>query len=376
MNVVSEAIREKVRLHLRSTTAHLIETATQSGDVPIALAKRPEVVLNLLEKCQRLDEAESYIQLLQAFGEKLYAGSHVEIVARYLDYALEKFSLTDEQRIELACQYALILVRATQVDVAEQLLQASRHATTSPVSKARWHNRMGVIKSLQAEYESAYRHYKRAASLAQQLDEPKLLAAVWNNLADWAHGQYRFEEALHYNQKELELAEKHQLLDYIASATTSVAGHLNELGRFEEAELHFNRAYPLYEQLDDLAGLTRNTSNHAYLHLRRKDPDAAKHRAQQALRLSYELGDLFWTAMARHNLGYACVLAAEYEAALSHLTEALEQRLLLNQPLYVQTTREVIEQLRKGVANHPALEHAQRTEWLASCDTLLDKAAQ
>lgn len=336
-------------------------------DLTISPVSHKETVLTLLSRCQALDEMESYVSLLEAFGAGLQKNSHMGLLDHHLETGLALSTLSNAQRVELASLRIRLLVQRGDHHLAQQVLESAWPSADTPQLRAELYNREGVLREVQGDYWASQQRHEQALQLAQPHGELALVAVIYNNLGNWAYKQDRYEEAIDYYMNALEAAEQIDNPGYSAPPEGGLGMTLDELGEYEEARQYHVAARGHYEQAGNMLGLVRTDLNMSYAALEQGNVAEAKELAGRALRLAQQLGDLHREASAWHNLGRAYHLEKNYEAAVECLLKALEKRRWLGEALYEQGTLKRIKEVAEALAEDERLEPERRDYLLRQC---------
>lgn len=368
-------VRQRLLRMTRRYTEHLIAASTDSAAASISPASQLDVVLGLLHKCQALDDSESYLRLLQHFGVLLERSARLDQLDQHLASALAEADLTPAQRVQVASMRVRLLTQLGQREAAQAVLAATWPVVAEfPHLQTELLIREGVLAVTFGDYPAGRQAYERGLALALQQHDAARATIIYNYLGNMLYALDHYEEALSLYQKALEVA--HELPDRVhcARAEGGLAMTLDELGRYEEAEEHYRAAQDAAEEAGDLFSILSvelNFSYHASLQGRYAE---ARNRASRALSLAQQLGDLHRQATAQHRLGRICLETGEYEDALAHLAQALQRRLWLGKPLFIQTTSDVIQQLVQSVESDRTLPPETRQRLLRECQEILEAA--
>lgn len=330
------------------------------------------LVLNFLEKCQRLSDSALHARLLEQFGAALQQSTHLDVLGRHLSVALTYPDLSNTQRVRLGCLHVRLLGHRGEVEQAAQVLEATWPAADSHLLQAELYNRLGVLLEIKEEYEASQQAYWQALALAEAEHDLRLLAFVYNNLGNCAYAQDRYEEAVSYFQQAIDVAQEIER-SYLAPAEGGMAMTLGEMQRYEEAEYYHQLAHQHYEEAADRVGVLRVALNRCYLARVQKDLEAAKRFASFALVEAKRLGDWQREATALHNLGYVQLQEGEYEAACEHLIQAFDKRRWLGKALYERTSEELIQTMIERVKADSQLNEDLRSPLLQRLSSALGR---
>ncbi|MDQ4077690.1 MAG: tetratricopeptide repeat protein, partial [Chloroflexota bacterium] len=362
-----------LRRTVRRYVDRLIGAGADSATLPVSVAPQAGLVPHLLARCQALGCAESYLQLLHHFAPFLERHIPLGQLDQYVATALTYDGLSAEQRVAFASLRLRLLTQLGEHERAQAVLDETwADAQVDPHLLAELYIRQGVLSVSFGDYVAGEQAYEQGLALAQAHGDLARMSIIFNNRGNMAYALDRYTEAVDYYRQALEVAELLPDPIHRARAEGGLAMTLDELGRYQEAEQHYHAARQAAEAATDhysLLSIELNMSHHAFLI---EHYEEAKKRAGNALTLARRLGDWTRAGFALHNLGQACLGAGEYENASVHLRRALEQRLLLEKPLYIQTTVDVIKQLLDTVHADPTLDPSMRERIRQQCRQALE----
>ncbi len=370
---MADTANRRILLHqLRRFADHLIASAADPNAPTLSTERPSETLLTLLDRSLALDDLDTYVRLLARFGESLFYGDSINVLDRHLVRVLAQPALLNAQRVSLTSLRILLLIQVSKPDEAFAALEAGWDAADTPLLQAEMIKCQGLLLTIfKRDFIEGKAAYDRALELAMRAEDDQLIAAIRNNLGDWAYLQERYADALDLYHAALEASYSVADRSYQASAEAGIAVSLTDLEQYEEAKVFHQRARAHFKEAGERRGIVRTNLNESYLATLMGDGEEGKLRADEALRLARELGDAQRVAFAKHNLGHACLVAREYEAASIHLQEALAQRLLLNKRIYIEKTLEILDQLRQAVEQDDTLEPVTRATILQACQEAL-----
>ncbi|HBY92639.1 MAG TPA: hypothetical protein DEP84_01540 [Chloroflexi bacterium] len=367
--------RRRLRQTLRAYTNHLIATPRNARAAPVSPAAEVEVVLNLLHKCQALDEGASFVRLLQHFGVLLGRSGPLDQLDQHLAAALARDDLSPDQRVQLASLSIRLLIDLGNRERAQAVLAATWPVAEGfPHLQVELYFRQGLLAATFGDYTAGREAYEAGLTLALANRDSERSSILYHNLGNMLYALDEYAEALAYYARALEVGQELPDPIHRARAENGLAMTLDELGRYREAAQHYDTARRWAEQAGDLfilVSVDLNLSYHAILQGRYVE---VKRPASRALALARRLGDLHRQATASHNLGRACLGLGEYEDAWAHLSQALEKRLLLRKPLFIQTTAAVIAELAHVLRTDTTLAPTTRERLRQACQEALETA--
>lgn len=372
-----EATRARLRPILRRLAEYLVTSYRPPIQVSLSPASPTAVILSLLDKAEALNEDSVMVRLLLRFASTLERSIPINQLDGYLDAALSMSSLSPEQFVELASVRIRLLTQSGDRDTAQAVLEHSwRVADASAHLHAELYIRQGLLAVSFGDFTAGAQAYQRGWELAKAHNDKARMSIIYNNLGNRAYALDQYYEALAYYEQALAVAQELPDPVHRTRAEGGMAMTLDELGRYGEAEYYYHIARKSAEQSNDLFSLLSielNLSYHAILQRHFADAIAP---AGRALMLARELGDWDREAFALHNLGQACLGKGDYEAAVVHLIHALERRVGIGKPLFIQTTRDAIEQLCEAIDTELSLDPLIQAHLLQQCQRALEAAGQ
>ncbi len=360
------AIRTLMR-QIRHYADQLIAAQSDSSIESPSIANQTRTVLTYLDRCQKLNDAETFLRLMFCFGNTLLVSSNQEVFDQLLTAALSQPNLPDEEHIRLASTMILLLIERGELGRGQQVLDTARVAATTPTLQAEWWNRQGNLLAFSKQFTKGEEAYLKALALAEQADKPRLVFAINNNLGDMAYMEDRLNEALPFYMQALQVAEELNDLEYMAAAEMGLGMTHGDLRQFDQALLYNERARQHAEAAGDMVGLLRCYNNFAYVATLMKEWETCKRWASETLLRTRQLGDRFREGFSLHLLGEGCLHLGEYEAACAHLIAAIAVRRELKSDFYLVLTIQLMHKLVEALQNDTTLEPAERATLIEQC---------
>lgn len=115
-----------------------------------------------------------------------------------------------------------------------------------------------------------------------------------------------------------------------ADALGSLGMHIGRLGDFKQAIVLHNEAIKIYQEQNNLKGLSRSLNHIAGIYYDQSDFNEAIVYFKKALAISVQSGDLFFKGNMLNNIGSAYENMRDYKMALNYYQESLVLNLSLN----------------------------------------------
>lgn len=362
-----------VRAHgiLRSFAEGLMtETrATISGE------RLTETVLGLVEKSQALDDIDTAACLLEHFGPRLRRESHLERLDACYAAVLAHKGLPGARRVSLAERRVQLLTQLGRRAEAEAILAAAWLYADTPQLRACLYNREGYLLNSYSQYEQAQAAYEAGLAEAQMAQDPSLVCLIHNNLGEMYFASEDYEKATSAFEQAIAVALSLSDPFFRALAEGGLGMTLTALAQFDAADAHQESARHYYRLADDPFGLTRTDLNQSYNAYERGDYLQAKELAARAVVQARATGNVHHLATAQQHLGEAYLGLHEHQLAYEHFALALDMRLQMGKPVFVETTSRTLHQLADLVEADLALPSDLRMTLLRQCHDKL-KAAQ
>lgn len=158
----------------------------------------------------------------------------------------------------------------------------------------------------------------------QALSTPIAEAAAANTTAYAEHRSGNYTSALEHYMRAYSLYVNLANQAGIARTTGHLGIVYTTIGDYPAALQHYQRALHVYEQLDDPSGIALVTGNMGIAYYRIGDFTSALEHHQRALELYDGLGDRAGVARITGNIGLVYDSTGEHRAALEHYQRALE----------------------------------------------------
>ncbi len=231
-------------------------------------------------------DAERALRLSGALATFWQTHGHLTDGAGWLKRSLE-LEGSAAARAKALAGYGGCLLQQGALDQAEQvylLANALWHEVENPKAIASILNNLGLIARRRANYKLAQERLLKALELGRSIDHPWFVAAVLNNLG-----------ALHYSQ--------HQL---------------------EPAEDYYNQSLNLRRELGDRVGIGATLGNLGLIVQALRNPHRALELYSESLAIARQLGDKRSAGIALGNLGTVALELQDIDAATTWFEECLE----------------------------------------------------
>lgn len=359
---MSDDLRRQSQVILRRFVDRLLDEAPTPA---ISSERLTETVLALVEKAQSLGDIDSAARLLEHFGPRIARESHLERLDACYAAVLAYEGLPGDRQVNLSGRRVQILTNLGRRAEAETVLAAAWPYANTPLLRAHLFNRQGYLLASYEDYSSARQAYEAALKEAQSAGHRTMMGIIYNNLGEMAFSNENYDEALSNFAKALDAAISSPEPFVHGMIEGGMAMTLDALARFDQANEHHEAARRGYQEAGDSFGLTRVDLNQAYNAVLRGDLDQAIKLASRALSRARNSGNSDHIAMAHQHLGEAYLQGGEFELAWESFAQALNLRVIMEKPLYIETTLGMIQRLLDAISDSP--ESPERNSLLIRC---------
>jgi len=214
-----------------------------------------------------------------------------------------------------------------QYDSARNLLQTEAPSPDQAYHLAELYRKTADVYERRSEFDVALEWLNKGLNVIDG-NEPTIEAArIYNHGAKILRRQGKNEEAIPWCQKSLDIASQIKTRESQQAMGHAYynLGHIYvRRGEYGKALSYCQESVQLYEQIEDVVGLSEAYNN---LHIAYLDQGDWEH-ASEALRLSLELkekiGEVFGQGMIANNLGYMNIFRGEWSEAVTLLKKSLD----------------------------------------------------
>jgi len=182
---------------------------------------------------------------------------------------------------------------------------------------------IGIEHFFKSDYASALEYYHSSLDLADELNDPELLAESNSEIAIVLKNQGKIDDALPYYQKALEYARMGTDTSWMASCLVNLGNAYKEKGYLIISQQYYLEALKILEPLGHDRRLAACYQNIGEIYSLQTDFSRATEYFKRALKLSSESGDKMREASCCINLGYIHAQSGEYRKAREYYERAL-----------------------------------------------------
>jgi tetratricopeptide (TPR) repeat protein len=296
------------------------ELGTEPDQVTLALFKKIEAGEEIGGETAVGALADFY-QLRGYYAEA--AKRFGEAVRSFTDGAAARTSVA----AHLFVHQAGALIRLSRFDeaieAAQQALSFAGKAVDSWVTgRAKIYR--GEIHWRQGQYKSALNVVQAALTLAEAKQLPRIQGLAHLNLGiiyDFTGEFEKVHHHLHQAQQIWETLADIRLLGFTFNSQGVTAYHQHQL---KDARIAYQKAYEMLQEIDDQQGIMSLLGNLGSVSIELKDFESAHFYLNESLQLALSTGENNVLAKSYYHLGWAAYEQEDYETAVEHLADALQ----------------------------------------------------
>ncbi|MGV8829183.1 MAG: tetratricopeptide repeat-containing sensor histidine kinase [Breznakibacter sp.] len=184
-------------------------------------------------------------------------------------------------------------------------------------------NLVGKRERQRSNFASAIKYCSKAVQIAEQLQDPKLLAEYNNQLGVVFRRVDENILAINAHMKALKYAEQTNDTFNISVSLNSIGNVKISLQQNNTAIEYFRRSIDLSEKISNTLGLAMNFNNIGEAYLNMKMTDSALHYFQRSLDYNERINSQIGQAINFTSIGNVYLERKEYNKALDYLNKAL-----------------------------------------------------
>ena len=337
----------RARNELRYIFKHsLLREAAYSMQLQMRLQQLHRLIAQAIEKLYKDKIEEKYVDLAFHYEQANVFDKTCEYLRKAADFArsnyqvqqalefyeklLEKLVQQKDEitHIETNLKKGKVLEIIGQWEESELAYQnaldlAKKSRDVVMLGKA--NNRMGHLQMLRGNYVDAGRHFQKAISLFESVDDEQSgIISVYGDMGNLNFRQGNYEEAKSYFQKSIDLDEARGETKFDAQIIANLAlTHMNQ-GNYESGIATIAGQLMMYEETSDKQGLAILYTNLGIVYFESGDYDSALEVYQKGLKLSEELGNKLLTTIAIGSIGSVYERKGDYVKAKEHFLRDLE----------------------------------------------------
>jgi tetratricopeptide (TPR) repeat protein len=187
------------------------------------------------------------------------------------------------------------------------------------IERQAWiHFRQGRLQQAFALADSAVQQLG-----AEEIDDPVMLAKLYNTLGGISWQQGKRERAADYVNHSLRLYERIGYLWGVGTAYGNLVLLYDVLGNWAKGIEYHQQAHAIQNDIGDIEGQARSLDNLGILHLIMGEHETAGQKMAASLALRQKLGDRFGIAQSQASLAELALIQSRFTEAQSHAESAL-----------------------------------------------------
>jgi tetratricopeptide (TPR) repeat protein len=212
--------------------------------------------------------------------------------------------------------------RKAALQKAQEALTISENASC-PEMIALSNKNIGIIYFFTGAYPEAEKHYNKALSMYETLQNKTGVSALFHNIAYLKQSQSKFDDAIELYQKSADIDASLGDLYGVAVTLNNISMIHQYRGNYSEALHLLNQVQEVYEQVGDLEALTHCLNNMAAIYLSQGMLQNAMRLYQQVYQNSIEEGLRQLESSALYNMGIIEFDHGNYYEAMDLYTNSL-----------------------------------------------------
>jgi len=212
--------------------------------------------------------------------------------------------------------------KAVYQEILDELVALNDPSVNGNIAVA--YHQLGRVAEEQRRFDEAIAFYNKALQIKEDLGDFHSAATDYHQLGRVAEEQRRFEDAIAFYNKALKIYE--DLGDFHSAADDyhQLGRVAQEQRRFEEAIAFYHKALKIYEDLGDFHSAASDYHQLGIVaQLQRRFEDAIAFY-NKALQIREDLGDFHSAASDYHQLGMVAQLQRQFEDAIAFYNKALQ----------------------------------------------------
>jgi tetratricopeptide (TPR) repeat protein len=266
---------------------------------------------------------------LLAFKNFAFAQPEVDACYNFLDAgdyrraveagkrAVQKYPNNPDAHYCLGASYRMV----GEFKLALEHMKRAERLTSDKEDLMDIYNQIGLIYRRMGYLDDALFYYSKSLSLARDIGDRSVQAAVLNNMASIYGNKGELDKALGYYEESLRLKtdEKEKAPTY-----NNIAIIYYEKGNYQKAVEYFQKAIEINERYGDYHGASIVKLNLGNTYRKMKDYEKAEKYILEGLEGVKKVGDKYWEAVGYRNLGWLYRDKGDKKTAKDYLTRAYD----------------------------------------------------
>jgi tetratricopeptide (TPR) repeat protein len=232
-----------------------------------------------------------------------------------------------------------------ELNLALENLKKAESLTNNKEDLMSFYNIIGEILYRMGYLDDALLYYSRSLSLAKDLGNTDLQAAILNNIGEIYRSKGELDEALSYYEESLSLKRNEEDM---APIYNNIAMIYYKKGDYQKAVEYFQKAIEIYEKYEKYHSVSIVKLNFGYLYKEMGDYENAEKYLLEGLEGVKKVGDKSWEATGYGYLGLLYRDKGNKIEAKKYLTRAYNLFKSIGAEGYAQYILEEIKKLDKS----------------------------
>ena len=186
-------------------------------------------------------------------------------------------------------------------------------------------NNLGIISYAQARFNQALEYYQRSLQVKEALGDINGKGSTLFNMGNANFRLGNYTDALNYCQQGL--YKKFGNVKEIANCYNTIAAIYEILGQYDSAIVYQRRTMEIYKQKKDLRGIGTSMVNTGNIYISQGNLRMAIDLYQKSIPILQQLGDTVFLATTLHNIGAVYQKEGDLRSAIRYYEEALDLNL-------------------------------------------------
>ena len=210
--------------------------------------------------------------------------------------------------------------RAVYQEILDELVALNDSSVNDKIATA-YHN-LGIVAHEQRRFDDAIAFYNKALQIKEYAGDSHNAATTYHNLGIVAQEQRRFDDAIAFYNKALQIFEDVGDFYKVASVYHNLGVVAQKQERFDDAIAFYNKALQIYQDAGDFYNAATSYHNLGVVAQEQRRFDDAIAFYKTALQIKEDKGDFYSAASDYHNLGRVAQEQGDFDTAVAYFQKA------------------------------------------------------
>ncbi len=210
--------------------------------------------------------------------------------------------------------------RAVYQEILDELVALNDSSVNDKIATT-YHN-LGVVAQEQRRFEEAIYFCNKALQITEDAGDFYSAAGTYHNLGRVAEERRRFDDAIDFYNKALQIYEDAEDFYSAAREYHHLGTVAQEQGRFEEAINFYKTALKIFEDARDFYSAAKNYHQLGIVAQLQRRFDDAMDFYKRSLQIKEDKGDFYSAASDYHNLGRVAEEQGDFDTAVAYFQKA------------------------------------------------------